>query len=164
LTQTLRSVTANANTVVAVGADAVVLTLDRTDPNGVWTQPECFPTPAPLDERPVMAAVTESQGVFHAVGSAGVVVRIDAGTACGLTPRAGSPQAFLSGVFALAGDQAFGVGDQGVVIEIDANAATQLTTGLNPTYQGIGMTPRVDGTYRMWLVGASGAMATGDYY
>ncbi len=177
LDKTLRAVTSDGSTVVAVGAGGTIVYLNlggQLDPTEVWIRPDCASaTPHPLDERPVLASVSQREGVFHAVGAGGAVVMIAPGSGCGLETRQGAPPAFLSGVFSLGQERGYAVGDSGVLLEYGGDIAVLcnpepttgecIDNGISENITALWVTGAGE-LRRLWLVGASGMLVKVGYY
>ncbi|MBI5509548.1 MAG: hypothetical protein HY903_12420 [Deltaproteobacteria bacterium] len=182
LDTTLRSVTSDGTNVIAVGAAGTVvkLSIDPATPAtllATWTRPDCTPMPKPLDERPVLTRVAMAGSVAHVVGAAGVFARVDASAAsCGLTTldaSCGAPQAFMADIFPLSGSRAYAIGDAGVFIIINGQLGSACTPNRTPVelvatdllqnLNGLWVT-RVQGTERVWFVGATGVLVRAGYY
>ncbi len=170
LDKTLRAITSDGSTLVAVGASATVIYLnDITNPTAVWTHPHCgADTPAPLDERPILTAVSTDGGTFEAVGAAGTVVVITPSGGCDQTPRCGAPPAFLSGVFSRGNGQAWAVGDGGTFVDLQSASTDCLN---DPPV--VEIDNDLDGNLnaiwvytweRMWFVGATGTLIRAGFY
>jgi hypothetical protein len=156
---------------LAVGASGTVVYLSSvTDPTGVWIHPHCgAATPSPLDERPILTAVSSaSDGSFEIVGAAGAVVVVNPTGGCDQSTRCGAPLAFLSGAFSQGAGRAYAVGDAGTFVELagdsgdclDNPPVVEIETGIDENLYGIWTYSRE----RMWFVGASGTLIRAGYF
>jgi hypothetical protein len=174
LDKTLRSIASDGTTLVAVGIGGTVVTLGigGMDPTGVWTLPDCSPnTPPPLDERPLLTAVSPRDGGFHMVGAGGLVGGVVPGSSCGLDTRCGAPPAFMAGVFSIGQQRGYAVGDSGTLVEFgapsgDCVGAPAVESIVNDTKENLNSiwVTRTQGVARLWMVGAHGAMVRATYY
>ncbi len=186
LDETLRSISGNAGTLVAVGASGTVLkrAFDVGNlqlVNDTWTRPDCTPMPKPLDERPVFTAVSERDGAFHLSGVGGTMARLDPNAgSCGLQaldPSCQPSRAFITDVFGTGGNRSYAVGDGGVFLQINGGFGGTCTDDGNPDNDLVHIVPtkvpqnfnalwvtRVDDVERIWMVGAQGIVIRASYF
>jgi hypothetical protein len=163
LSATLRSVAANGSRAVAVGAGGLVVQIDLStfDVTDVWIRPECATLPSPLDEQPLLTAVSEAQGGFHFVGF-GTVAALEPGAKCELAVRCGAPRVFLSDVASTGADRGYAVGDAGTLFVFEGTSTDcvtdppvgQVDTGVSANLFAVWPTDDAD----LWLAGASGTL------
>lgn len=162
LDETLRSVAFDGDVLVAVGSQGTVLTGALSDPTNTWTAPSCVPVPVPLDQRPLLTAVSAAGGGFVVVGAGGAALRFG-GAGCSFSPLNGVG-VFYSSIFATSGAQAYAVGDRGVLMAFNANGAEQLNTEVVENFQDITVVNDPERGQLLFAVGAGGLILHGDYY
>jgi hypothetical protein len=164
LDETLRSVSSDGTQIVAIGANGtVVIAPDLTNPTDVWRFPTCVAPPTPLDNRPLLTAVSSRGSNFHIVGSEGAVFRYPGG-GCFVASRPGAPKGFMSGVFSAGGNRAWAVGDLGLLLYVDGSSSSQLDASTAESFNGIWVTGRNGDNERLWMVGASGTILRAGYF
>ena len=187
LDKTLRSVTSDGTNVIAVGASGTIVKLlfDSGTPSTLtetWTRPDCPPDTLPpdqyfpLDERPLLAAIAQRDGVFQMVGAGGTYATIDPTAAtCGvpmLSNDAKAPPAFLTSIYPLNGSHAYAVGDSGIFIELNGRGectphgnspVAVISTELPQNINALWVT-HTNGVERIWFVGATGTVVRAGCY
>lgn len=186
LDETLRGISVQGDDIAAVGAAGTIV-YGRVDAlDQPFSAPSCATPPAPLDQKPVLAAVQGSGNRFQVVGAAGAVFRLAASGACAIESRTGAPQGFLSGVFATGVSSGYAVGDGGLFLLVDGTTLTSITTGITQNLFSIWETaspltddevrqtgrdpadldptvPR-DSIARFWLTGADGTIVQAAFF
>ncbi len=186
LEETLRSISVDGNNIAAVGASGTIVygALDKlTD---VWTAPSCPNPPPPLDQKPVLAVVQAEGGAFEIAGAAGAIFRGSSSGNCTIASRTGAPQGFLSGIYALGGDNSYVVGDEGTFLQVQGGTVTPIVTQITENLfgiahtqaplsddelQSIGIDPKTidpntppQQVDRYWLVGAGGTIVEASFF